>query len=106
MSTSRLARDTLGEPIQALAPDPANVAKVAIGAASNRVALPAGAEVVRVANNVSCYFKFGDVTVVATANDSLSPIGVDLFKVPTGATYLAVIQDGAVTGSVTITSMV
>lgn len=109
MSTSNLPRDQRGFPIQALAPNPAAVVSVAIGAASARVAFPAGVtagDVVRVAANNKCFIKFGTVAVVATGTDSLFPIGTELFKIPDGCTDLAVIQDGAVTGLVTITQMV
>lgn len=109
MASSKLQRDQNGEAIQALSPAPASVASVAIGAASARVALPAGVgagDIVRVASNNKCFFKFGDNTVAATGTDSLFPIGTELFVVPVGATHIAVIQDGAVTGLVTITQMV
>lgn len=105
-SFANLALDQKGNPIQALSPDPVGVAKVAIGAASAAVALPVDCDVVRLANNVSCYFKFGTVGVTAAITDSLSPPGVDIVRIPTGATHIAVIQDGAVTGAMTITRMV
>lgn len=110
MAKPSLYLDRFGNPVQALSPQNA-AAQVAIGAASARIALPVDsdsgvAEVVRLAANQSCYFRFGDVTVVAAAaTDHLFPPGSELFETPAGATHIAVIQDGAVTGKMTITRM-
>lgn len=101
---SAMPRDASGNSVQALAPD--TTANVAIGAASVTSALPAGAQIVRIASNAKCFFKFGGVAVTATGTDSMFPLGVELFVVPVGATYIAAIQDGAVTGSLNITKMV
>ena len=103
MSHSTLPRDMLGWPIQAMAPG--TTAVVAIGAASANVALPANAEVVRLAGNNNCHINFGTSGVTATTSSMLFPTGAEIFKVPAGATHVACIQSGAVTGSVTITKM-
>lgn len=78
--------------LQAIAPDPAQVATGTAGAASSRITLPSGAEVVRVACINDLYFRFGDSTVTAAGTDSFMPKGVEVFKVPSGATHLAIIQ--------------
>lgn len=101
---SSLPKDSSGGSIQALAPDA--TANVAIGVATARVLLPTGSQIIRVAANAKCFFKMGDVTVVATGSDTMFPVGAELFVVPVGATYIAVIQDGAVTGSLNVTKMV
>jgi hypothetical protein len=105
MAFAILARDQVGLPIQALYPDPAQAVTGAVGAASVRVALPTGADVVRVATLGDCFIKFGTVTVVATAADSIFPKGSEVFRVPAGVTHLAFIQSGAGT-TITVTGMV
>jgi len=76
-------------------------ASLTTGAASARVALPVNsagiaARVVRVAALNACYCKFGDATVVATANNILvQPADAVLLTVPKGATHIAGIQDAA-----------
>lgn len=105
MAYTKLVRDQNGSTVQALGPSPTGVATVAIGASSARVALPSNCDVIRVAASNDCYIKFGDVTVAATASDTIFPKGAELFTIPAGTTYLAVIQLGAVTGNVSITPM-
>lgn len=107
MAKASLTLDKFGNAVQALEPVDTG-AQVAIGAATARVALPTGGdagELVRLVANVACYFRFGTVTVNAAATDHLFRPGVELFRVPAGATHIAVIQDGAVTGKMTITRM-
>jgi len=68
---------------------------------SARVALPVNsagiaARIVRVAALNACYCKFGDVAVVATANNILiQPADSVVLTVPKGATHIAGIQDAA-----------
>lgn len=100
-----LVRDKWGNPIQGLYPDPDGVATVAIGAASARVALPSDAHIIRIATSQPCYFKFGDGTVAATGTDSLFPAGSETFRIPAEATHIAVIRDGVVVGTCSITRM-
>lgn len=104
MAFPKMPLDQNGVPIQVLAP--ISSAKVAISGTSARVAIPAGSEVIRVAANGNCYIAFGNSSVVATANDMLFPVGSELFVIPPAATHVAVIQDGAATGSVVVTTMV
>lgn len=96
MSGSALPKDTSGEAIQALAPA-GTPAKIAVAAASARVALPAGAvagAVVRIASTTDCYFKFGDSNVAATSSDFLFPAGTEYLKVPAGGhTHIAAIRE-------------
>lgn len=106
MPISRLPRDTMGVPIQALSPDPTGVAVASIGAVSARVAIPSGSDVIRIAANKSCYFRLGDSSVTADGNDSLFPGGAEVFRVPADATHIAFIQDGVVTGVATVTRLI
>lgn len=104
---SKLVRDQNGFPVQALSPDPAAVARVAIGASSARVALPANSDIVRVAASDDCVIKFGDNTVTAVeASDSVFPKGAEVVAVPAGATNLAVINLSGSSGVVSVTRMV
>jgi hypothetical protein len=98
-----LPKDSLGNPLQALAPS-TNVS-VPIGSTSLRATIPAGSEVVRVATNQKCFIKFGDSTVTATSADMVFPLGVEVLAVPFGVTHIAVIQDGAVFGAMSVTKM-
>lgn len=102
--SSSLPKDSSGGSIQVLAPDA--TANASIGVSTARTLLPTGSQVLRVAANAKCFFKFGDVTVVATGSDTMFPVGAELFVVPVGATHIAVVQDGPVTGSLNITKMV
>ena len=105
MSNITLTRDIYGNVLQALAPS-TNVA-VSIGATSLNVALPPGTEVVRLCASCNCFFKFGtDNTVTASGSDPAFMTGSEIFTVPSGITYIAVIQNGAVTGSMSVTKMV
>lgn len=76
-------------------------ATIATSATSARVALPTNsagiaARIVRVSALNACYCKFGDVTVVATANNILvQPADAALLTVPKGATHIAGIQEAA-----------
>jgi hypothetical protein len=103
-TSASLVRDSSGNAVQAMTPS--TTANVSIGVSSNRVALPAGADIVRLASNAKGYFAFGTSTVTASGSDVMFPIGAELFVVPDGATHIAVIQDGAVTGAMNITKMV
>ena len=92
MPFSRLPLDQFGKPIPVLgeAGTPVNLTA---GAASVSGALPANCDVVRVACLNDCYIDFGTSGVVAAAGTSMfMPKGAELFKVPSGATHIAVIQ--------------
>lgn len=80
-------------------------AKLTIGASSVNVALPAGVAVVRLAASGTCWIKFGTAGLSATTSDILFPAGAEIMKIPTGATHIACIQDGAATGSLSITGI-
>lgn len=101
--TVRLSLDIWGNPVQALAP--MATVSLAIGVSSVSTPLPTAAEVVRVGANNKCFIKFGTSAVVATGADLVFPIGSEVFRVPTGATHMATIQDGAGTGLINVTSM-
>ncbi len=101
--TAQLPRDKNGQPIQTLAID-ANTASLAVAGASADVALPTGAragDIVRVACNTDCHIAWGDNTITATTSDCLFPAGVEIMRVPAGATNLAAIRVTA-NGTLTI----
>lgn len=104
MANVSLPQDQKGNAVQALAPS--TNANVAIGAASANVALPAGAEVVRIAASCNCFINFGNSTITASGTSPVFNAGAEIFKVPVGATHIAVIQNGAVTGTLSATRMV
>jgi hypothetical protein len=99
-----VTRDANGLVIQALAPDSSAIAKATIGAASVQLTIPSNAEVIRCSSNANCYILFG-TNPTADANSILFPTGVELFRVPPDVTKIAVIQDGASTGTFVITRM-
>lgn len=102
MSTT-LPQDTRGNPVQALAPS--TVASVAIGAVSANVAIPSGADVVRIGVTNDCFATFGISTVTTDGLKMFLPKGSEIFKVPTGATHVAFIQS-AVAGQASVTQLV
>lgn len=104
MSNSKLPIDQNGNPIQALAL--ASNANAAIGLSSVTIAIPANTDIVRIAATAGCRIKFGPSSVTASVVDTVFPIGVEVFKVPAGATHLAVIQEGAASGALTVSATV
>ncbi len=90
MANIILSQDLRGNPIQALSPYE-NVS-VPVGASSNRVALPPDAEIVRLASSVDCFFRFGDSNVTVDGSGSVFTKGVEVFRVPVGATHICAIQ--------------
>ena len=82
-------------------------AKLTVGAASTRVALPTGVDAkdcIRVACNTDCYVKLGGSSVTATASDTLFLAGVEYITVAPGQTHIAAIQVG-VSGVLTVTEV-
>lgn len=104
MAYASLPSDQSGREIQALSPTTNGT--ISIGAASARVAVPAGCDVVRLAASCNCYIKFGDSAVAAAATDHVFPTGAEVMKLPAGVTHIAAIQLGAVTGTLSISAMV
>lgn len=104
--TAQLPQDVDSRPIQVLSPAESSVANLAIGATTDRVALPSGAQIVEVASQDICRMAFGTSAVEATNSSRLVPAGVTVYKVPTGATHLAAIRVGSSTGAITITKLV
>lgn len=103
MTRPTLIIDQNGYPVQALAPS--TTAILTAGATSTRVALPTGAQLVRLAAINDCYVAFGDSNVVASGSNMLFTKGSEIFEVPAGATHVAVIQH-TTGGAVTVTMMV
>ena len=105
MANITLPQDKFGNPIQSLTP--AATVTVAIGAASVSTALPTDSAVVRVANPVAAHFSFTTGAGTAVATDPLLPtMSSEFFTVPVGATFINMIQEGAVTGTATVTRMI
>ena len=85
-------------------PDPDTVTNLAIGGASARVALPSGADVVRISSDVACYYLLGDSSVTVASNTGVYlPAGVEIIAIG-NHTYIAVIQDAAA-GNLNIVTM-
>ena len=114
MTRFRMWTDNQGNPIQAIRLG--TTVRLAVGASSARVALPTGAEIVRVvfvdivpaadANN-SCAIAFGGDSVAAVlATDALLLPGEYIFKVdPSTETYMAAIGQGSSQGLISITAI-
>jgi len=101
-----LPKDVDGHSIQTLAPVESTVAQVVIAGGNQRVALPTGANIIEIACNDVCRIKLGDSTVDATSGTSrIFPPGAAVYRVPSGATHLAVTQVGASSGFVTVCEM-
>jgi hypothetical protein len=102
-----LPKDVDGKSIQTLAPIESSAVQVIIAAGNNRIALPTDAVVVEVAASDICRIKFGDSSVDATTGTvaRIFPQGISVYRVPTGATHLAVTQFGTSTGFVTLVQM-
>lgn len=90
MAKPELLKDKWGEEIPVLGPG--STLTLTAGAASSNGALPAEAFVVRVAAVNDCYINFGTSGVTASGTSVFFPKGSELFKVPAGATHMAVIQ--------------
>lgn len=79
---------------------------VPIAAGNNRVALPPEAEIVEVSASDTCKIVFGDSTVDATTGTRrIFPLGSAVYKVPPGATHIAVTTYNASSGTVTVARM-
>lgn len=100
-----LTPDANGKFIQALSPDTSNTTSVAIDASSVQLTLPSNTEVIRCAADADCFILFG-TDPTATDEAMLFPSGVEVFRVPNGATKIAVIQSGSSTGTFNVTKLV
>lgn len=102
--STKLPEDRMNHPIPVLQPSTPD--NLAIGAATDRVAIPSGAEVIRLRSNVECWVNFGDVTIEASNTTAMAfDGGSEYFKVG-NATYIAVIQGSEGTGSLNIVKMI
>ena len=91
-----LVRDRNGGALQILEQS-GERANLTAGAATSRVALPTGSEVVYCRSLDNVWIKFGDVTVEAAAGTGaqLHVAGESVQIVPVGATYIAALRVGA-----------
>jgi hypothetical protein len=97
-------RDSL--PIQVLSVQEDTVVQANIAAGNNRVALPAESEIVEVAASDNCRIAFGTSTVdVTVGTRRVFPMGSAVYKVPPGATHIAVTTYNASSGVVTVARM-
>ena len=106
MPNFAMPRSLDGAHLQAIVPDTVATTGTVVGtvgAASARVALPTGAEVVRVACVNDCYVNFGNSGVTAAGTNMLMLKGAEVFKIPTAATHIAFIQH-TTGGAITITA--
>ena len=101
-----LPKDRDSKSIQVLSVQEDTVVQVTIAAGNNRVALPAESEIVEVAASDTCRVVFGSASVDATAGTRrVFPAGCAVYKVPPGATHVAVTQVGTSSGFVTVARM-
>lgn len=101
-----LPRDRNDNAIQVLTPDDTTVAQVAFGAGNQTAPLPTDSTIVEVVSTDFCRIAFGDETVDATVGTRrIFPPGGAVYRVPSGATRVAVTQIGTSTGFVTVTRM-
>lgn len=101
-----LPKDRDSVSIQVLAPDETAVVSVTIAAGNQRVALPSNCEIVEVAASDNCLMVFGDSSVdVTTGTRRLFPAGSAVYRVPPGATHIAVTSFSASSGTVTVTRL-
>lgn len=103
--SAALPVDINGEKVQTLTPK-TNIASD-VDSASDRVLIPIAAvpgEIIRIAANEDCYINFGDVTVTAAASDYLFVAGVEYFRVPEDAGYVAFVRV-ATDGRISVTHM-
>ena len=103
--TLELPRDLDSHPVQALRPGTSIT--IAVSNVTARVAIPTGASALMLSCTEACWFKFGDVTVTATASGAdsvLHPGGCLIIIVPTDATYVAAIRQSA-DGPLCVTKM-
>ncbi len=106
MAKPKLATDINATPMQ-MAELADDATAVTVGLTSSVVAIPSGAEAVRVALSVDSSIRFGLVsTTVTTSNGHYFPKGVEPFVVPNGATHIAVISyDGSSTGGGSVSTI-
>lgn len=101
-----LPKDRDSIPMQVLSVQEDTVVAANIAGGNNRVALPADSEIVEIAASDVCRVKFGTSTVDATVGTArVFPQGVAVYKVPPGATHVAVTNYNASAGIVTIARM-
>tara|TARA_R110000822_G_scaffold68587_1_gene166872 strand:- start:6214 stop:6525 length:312 start_codon:yes stop_codon:yes gene_type:complete len=85
-----LPKDSDSVSVQVLSPGTST--NITIGVSSNSLALQSS-WVIRVASLVDCWIAFGNGSVTATTADMLFPAGVETYKVPKGASHIAVIRN-------------
>jgi hypothetical protein len=100
-----LPRDRDGIPMQVLSVQEDTVIQLSIAAGNQRTTLPPDAEVVEVAATDVCRLKFGNASVDATASARVFPGGTQIYKLPPGATHVAITQVGTSSGFVTVARM-
>jgi|15BtaG_2_1085339.scaffolds.fasta_scaffold03349_2 hypothetical protein len=103
--SAELPVDVNGGRIQTLTPK-TNIADD-VDASSDRVAIPVAAvpgEIIRIACNEDCYINFGNVSVTAAASNYLFVAGVEYFRVPEDAGYVAYVRV-ATSGRISVTHM-
>jgi hypothetical protein len=101
-----LPKDLDSIPIQVLSPDETAVIAITISAVNNRVALPSNCEIVEICASDNCRIVFGNASVDATTGTRrLFTAGAAVYRVPEGATHVAVTSYNASTGLVTVTRL-
>jgi hypothetical protein len=100
---TQLAYDTDGSAIQVLAPGtPTNAA---VGGSSAVTAIPTGAEILEISASTDCFILFTTSGgSVASTSGMFFPKGAAVYRVPSGATHVAHIQDSA-SGRIALTAL-
>lgn len=97
-ATAKMPFDYNGNPVQTLGLS-SSTNSLSVAAASANVALPAGVaagDIVRVACTTDAYIEFGDSGVTAAQGTSaIFTTGVEVLKVPRGATHIAAVRIAA-----------
>lgn len=99
--------DLHGRPLQCLSPVPgaSGSAGVTLTDASQAVAIPSGAQVIRVSCTCNAYIDFGLSGDSADANDILFPVGSEFFAVREGWTHVHAVRLSGEAGVFRITEM-
>lgn len=90
---ANLKKDTNNQAVQALSPNMSTLAVGSVASTTSNAALPAAAQLVRIAASTDCYIKFGTSnSVTATTSDMLFPTGAEVFVLDPSWTYVAFIR--------------
>jgi streptogramin lyase len=104
---TQIPKDRSGVPVPVLGPDPDTaLTNGTVNSGSQTHAIPSGSEIVEVAVSTDTWLLFTTSGgSVSNSTGMFLPSGVISYRVPEGATHIAVIQDST-SGRISITRMV